>query len=43
MVHNWIQIGDKFGKVKEIGIFNTLLVTPKNRTLIVPYKKKRTA
>jgi small conductance mechanosensitive channel len=39
VVHNWIQIGDKFGKGKEIGIFNTLLVTPKNRTLIVPYTK----
>ncbi|MFS4417113.1 mechanosensitive ion channel family protein [Maribacter sp. 2307ULW6-5] len=35
-VHDWIQVDDKFGKVEEIGIFNTVLVTPGNKTLIVP-------
>ncbi len=38
-VHDWIQVDDKFGKVEEIGIFNTVLVTPGNKTLIVPNSK----
>lgn len=38
-VGEWIQIDDKFGKVEEIGIFNTLLLTPGNKTLIVPNAK----
>ncbi len=38
-VNDWIQIEDKFGKVEEIGIFNTLLITPGNKTLIVPNSK----
>lgn len=38
-VHDWIQVDDKFGKVSEIGIFNTVLITPGNKTLIVPNAK----
>ncbi len=37
--HNWIQIDNKFGKLEGIGIFNTLLATPKNKTLSVPNTK----
>lgn len=35
-VGDWIQINDKFGKVEEIQIFNTLLGTPGYKTLIIP-------
>ena len=36
-VDDWIQIqGEYFGKVEEIQIFNTILVTPGRKTLIVP-------
>ncbi|MDC0008183.1 mechanosensitive ion channel family protein [bacterium] len=38
-VHDWIQVDDSFGKVEEIGIFNTILITPGNKTLIVPNSK----
>lgn len=38
-VGDWIQIDDKFGKVTEIAIFNTMLLTPGNKTLIVPNSK----
>ncbi len=38
-VNDWIQVGDSFGRVEEIGIFNTLLITPGNKTLIVPNAK----
>lgn len=38
-VGDWIQIEDKFGKVTEIAIFNTILLTPGNKTLIVPNSK----
>jgi len=38
-VSDWIQVGDKFGNVSEIGIFNTLMITPGNKTLIVPNSK----
>ncbi|WP_396637828.1 mechanosensitive ion channel family protein [Maribacter sp. R77961] len=37
--HDWIQVDDSFGKVEEIGIFNTILITPGNKTLIVPNAK----
>ncbi len=36
---DWISINDKFGKVKEIGIFNTKLETPGHNLLIVPNSK----
>ncbi len=35
-VGDWIDVDDKFGKVEEIQIFNTLVVTPGRKTLIVP-------
>jgi small conductance mechanosensitive channel len=36
-VDDWIQVPDEyFGQVKEIQIFNTILVTPGKKTLIVP-------
>ncbi len=35
-VNDWIEINDKFGKVTEIGIFHTTVVTPGNKTLIIP-------
>lgn len=38
-VGNWIQVDDKFGKVSEIGIFSTQMITPGNKTLIVPNSK----
>lgn len=38
-VGDWIQIDDKFGQVNEIGIFNTTLITPGSKTLIVPNSK----
>lgn len=38
-VNDWIQIDDKFGKVEEIGIFSTIVVTPGNKTLIIPNSK----
>ncbi|CAL2090835.1 mechanosensitive ion channel [Tenacibaculum sp. 190524A02b] len=36
---DWIQIEDKFGKVEEIGIFSTTIVSPGNKTLIIPNSK----
>ncbi len=38
-VGDWIQLGDKFGKVEEIMIFNTKVVTPGKKVLIVPNSK----
>lgn len=38
-VKDWIQINDKFGRVEEIGIFSTVLITPGNKMLIVPNAK----
>jgi small conductance mechanosensitive channel len=35
-VGDWIDINGKFGKVEEIQIFNTLLITPGLKTLIIP-------
>lgn len=35
-VGDWIEVSEKFGKVTEIGIFNTTVVTPGNKTLIIP-------
>lgn len=33
---DWIEVNDKFGKVEEIQIFNTIIVTPGKKTLIIP-------
>ncbi len=38
-VNDWIRIEDKFGKVEEIGVFNTIITTPGNKTLIIPNGK----
>lgn len=35
-VGDWIEVQDKFGKVEEIQIFNTLVATPGYKTLIIP-------
>ncbi len=36
---DWIQVEDKFGKVEEIGIFSTSVISPGNKTLIIPNSK----
>ena len=33
---DWIGVQEKFGKVEEIQIFNTILMTPGHKTLIIP-------
>jgi len=38
-VGDWIQLGEKFGRVSEIMIFNTKLLTPGQKVLIVPNSK----
>lgn len=35
-VGDWVQVSDTFGKVKSIQIFSTNLVTPGDKTLIIP-------
>ncbi len=35
-VGDWVQVSDTFGKVKNIEIFSTNLVTPGDKTLIIP-------
>lgn len=35
-VGDWIQLEDKFGRVQEIGIFSTDVLTPGNKILIIP-------
>ncbi len=35
-VGDWVQVKDKFGKVAEIGIFSTDVLTPGNKILIIP-------
>ena len=35
-VGDWIEVQDKFGKVEEIQIFNTIIATPGHKTLIIP-------
>lgn len=35
-VDDWIEVDEKFGKVEEIQIFNTIIVTPGRKTLIIP-------
>ncbi|MEL6717448.1 MAG: mechanosensitive ion channel family protein [Bacteroidota bacterium] len=33
---DWIELDERFGKVEEIQIFNTIVVTPGQKTLIIP-------
>ncbi|MCB0264498.1 MAG: mechanosensitive ion channel [Calditrichaeota bacterium] len=35
-VGDWVEIQEKFGKVEEIQIFNTIIATPGMKTLIIP-------
>jgi len=35
-VGDWVQVSDTFGKVERIEIFNTILITPGDKTLIIP-------
>lgn len=35
-VGDWIEVQDKFGKVEEIQIFNTIIGTPGMKTMIIP-------
>ncbi len=35
-VGDWIQVEEKFGRVEEIGIFSTDVLTPGNKILIIP-------
>lgn len=35
-VGDWVQVSDTFGKVKSIEIFSTNLVTPGDKTLVIP-------
>ncbi|WP_075342836.1 mechanosensitive ion channel family protein [Tenacibaculum agarivorans] len=36
---DWIQVEEKFGKVEEIEIFSTTIVSPGHKTLIIPNSK----
>ena len=38
-VGEWVEIDEKFGKVEAIQIFNTIITTPGEKTLIVPNGK----
>lgn len=35
-VGDWVEVADKFGKVEGIQIFNTTIITPGGKTLIIP-------
>ncbi|MEO0404252.1 MAG: mechanosensitive ion channel family protein [Bacteroidota bacterium] len=35
-VGDWVEISESFGKVKAIQIFNTILTTPGQKTLVIP-------
>ncbi|MFK7808948.1 MAG: mechanosensitive ion channel family protein [Saprospiraceae bacterium] len=35
-VGDWVEISEKFGQVESIKIFNTTIITPGNKTLIIP-------
>ena len=35
-VSDWIELDSRFGKVQEIQIFNTIIITPGRKTLIIP-------
>lgn len=35
-VGDWVEVADKFGQVESIQIFNTTIVTPGGKTLIIP-------
>jgi len=35
-IDDWVEVKDKFGKVQDIQIFNTVVITPGNKTLVIP-------
>ena len=35
-IGDWVNVSDKFGRVKSIQIFNTILETPNDKTLVIP-------
>ena len=35
-VGDWVEISEKFGKVESIQIFNTIIITPGEKTLVIP-------
>ncbi len=35
-INDWVEVKEKFGRVQDIQIFNTVVVTPGNKTLIIP-------
>ncbi len=35
-INDWVQVSDSFGRVKTIQLFNTTLITPNDKTLIIP-------
>ncbi|MEM1217209.1 MAG: mechanosensitive ion channel domain-containing protein, partial [Bacteroidota bacterium] len=35
-VGQWVEVAEKFGKVSKIQVFNTIMITPGNKTLIIP-------
>lgn len=35
-VGDWVSVSDSFGKVESIQIFNTTLITPNDKTLVIP-------
>lgn len=38
-VGDWVEVDDKFGKVEAVEIFNTTIITPNEKTLIIPNGK----
>lgn len=38
-VGDWVEVDEKFGKVEAVEIFNTTIVTPNEKTLIIPNGK----
>ncbi len=38
-IGDWVEIADKFGKVENIQIFNTIIVTPGQKTIVIPNGK----
>ncbi|MCI4668845.1 MAG: mechanosensitive ion channel [Bacteroidia bacterium] len=35
-VGDWVEISEKFGKVQSVQIFNTIIITPGQKTLVIP-------
>ena len=35
-VNDWVQVSESFGRVQSIQLFNTTLITPNDKTLIIP-------